>query len=79
MAQKIYKKMMHLNYKQYNQRLRDTSDRALQDLTVEDQCPTVADLLAIPIANYINMTTNSCEYSGPSEELLSSYIHPLFI
>jgi hypothetical protein len=39
---------------------------------------SVADLLASPLANYITLAANDCRYSGTAEELIASYVHPLF-
>ena len=49
MDQKMSKKRISLNDKKYNQRLWDTNDTVLQNVTVEDKCPTVADILASTI------------------------------
>ena len=52
---------------------------ALKTITVEDQCPEVADILAGEISKYINLHTNKCGYSGTVEELIFNYFHPLFL
>jgi hypothetical protein len=41
--------------------------------------PTVADLLASPLANYITLAANDCRYSGKAEELIVTCVHPLFL
>ena len=51
----------------------------LQRVTVEEQCPIVADLLESPIFKYITLAKNNCECSGTEEELIVNYIHPLFL
>ena len=78
-AQNMSKHQMHLNYKKYNQRLWDTGDTALQNLRAEEQCPTVAETLAIPIYEYINIIANDCGYSGTAEEIIVNYVHTLFL
>ena len=65
---------MHFNCKQYKQSLQDTGDMALQNVTVEERCPTVSDIIDIQISNYINIAANDCEYSGSEEELIVNYI-----
>ena len=52
---------------------------ALKTITVEDQCPEVADILAGEISKYINLHRNKCGYSGTVEELIVNYIHTLFL
>ena len=52
---------------------------ALKTITVEDQCPEVADILAGEISKYINLHTNKCGYSGTVEELIVNYVHTLFL
>jgi hypothetical protein len=52
---------------------------ALMSLTLDKTIPTVADLLASPLARYITLAENDCGYSGTAEELIVSYVHPLFL
>ena len=52
---------------------------ALQNVTVEEQCPTVAELLASPISKYITLAKNNCGYSGTAEYLIFNYVRPLFL
>ncbi len=52
---------------------------ALMSLTLDKTIPTEADLLASPIAQYITLAANDCGYSGTAEELIVSYVHPLFL
>ena len=56
----------------------DINNMALKNVTVEEQCPTVADILTITIANYINLAVNNCGYSSAVENLIVHYVHPLF-
>ena len=51
MAQKMSYKQHRLNYKQYRCSIRRSGDMALMSLTLDKTTPTVADLLAIPLAN----------------------------
>ncbi len=48
-------------------------------LTLNKTIPTVADLLASPLAKYITLAANGCGYSGTAEEMIVSNIHPLFL
>ena len=32
-----------------------------------------------PLAKYITLATNECGYGGTVEELIVSYVHPLFL
>ena len=48
-------------------------------LTMTDRTPTVADLMDSPLAKYITLAANDCGYGGTVEELIVSYVHPLFL
>ena len=50
MAQKMSKKRQRLNYKQYHCSIKRSGDMALMSLTLDETIPTVADLLASPLA-----------------------------
>jgi len=52
---------------------------ALMSLTLDKTIPTVADLLASPLAKYITLAANDCGYSGKDKELIVTYVHPLFL
>jgi hypothetical protein len=52
---------------------------ALMSLTLDKTIPTVADILASPLAKYITLAANDCGYSGKAEELIVPYVHPLFL
>ncbi len=52
---------------------------ALMSFTLDKTIPTVADLLVSPLKRYITLAANNCGYSGTAEELIVSYIHPLFL
>jgi hypothetical protein len=79
MVQKLSKKCQHLNYKQYRQSIRQSGDMALMPLTSDKTIPTVVDLLSSPLAKYITLVENDCGYSGTAEELIVTYVHPLFL
>ena len=79
MARKLSKKKMRLNYKQYKRGLQENSDRALQNMSLVDQCPTVAELMASPLARYITLAANDCGYSRTAEELIVDLVHPLLL
>ncbi len=44
---------------------------ALMSLTLDKTIPTVADLLASPLAKYITLAANDCGYSGKAKELIA--------
>ena len=60
MTQNMSKNPMRLNYKQYHQCLRNTGDMVLQNVTVEEKCPTV--FWESPIDRYIIIAVNNCGY-----------------
>jgi hypothetical protein len=48
-------------------------------LTLDETIPTVADLLASPLAKYITLAANDCGYSGKAKELIVIYVHLLLL
>ncbi len=48
-------------------------------LSMTDGNPTVAELMDSPLAKYITLAANDCGYSGMAEELIVTYVHPLFL
>jgi hypothetical protein len=79
MAHQMSKKWQRLIYKQYCMSFRRSGDMALMSLMLDKTIPTVADLLASPLAKYITLAANDHGYSGTAEELIDSYVHPLFL
>ena len=80
MAKKLSKKRMRLNYKKYRRHLRVEGDRTLQSSRpLDEQCPTITELMASPLAKYITLAANDCGYGGTAEELIVNYVHPLFL
>ena len=79
MAQKMSKNRMRLNYKYYNHSLRENGDMSLQTMMVEEQFPTVDDIMDSTFENYITLAANNCGYSGMAEELIVNYVHPMFL
>ncbi len=51
---------------------------ALMSLMLDKIIPTVDDLMASPLARYITLAAKDCGYSGTAEELIVSYVYPLF-
>ncbi len=78
-SKKLLKKRKRLNYKQYKQMLRDEGNTSLNKMRVEESCPTIAELLASPLAEFITLAANDCGYSGTAEALIVNYVHPLFL
>jgi len=52
---------------------------SLSMMTLTDGIPTVAGLMDSPLAKYITLAANDCGYGGTAEELIVSYVHPLFL
>jgi hypothetical protein len=71
--------MKRIKFKQYRRILRDNGYISLSMLTMTDGIPTVADLMDSPLAKYITLAANDCGYGGTAEELIVSYVHPLFL
>ncbi len=79
MAQKMSKEQQRLNYKQYRCSIKRSGDMALMSLTLDKTIPTVANLLASPLPKYITLAANDCGYSGKTEELIVTYVYPIFL
>ena len=75
----LSKKRKRLKYKEYRRNLRENGDMSLSMMTLTDGIPTVADLMDSPLAKYITLAANDCGYGGTAEELIVSYVHPLFL
>ncbi len=60
-------------------RLKENGDLLLSMLSITDGIPTVAELMDSPLAKYITLAMNDCRYSGKAEELIVTYVHPLFL
>ncbi len=71
--------MKQIKFKQYRHRLKENGDLLLSMLSMTDGIPTVARLMDSPLAKYITLAANDCGYSGTAEELIVTYIHPLFL
>ncbi len=59
--------------------LRNAGDNSLNKMRIEESCPTIAELLASPLAKFITIAVNDCSYSGTAEELIVNCVHPLFL
>ena len=78
-AQTMSKKKKRLKYKQYVRSLQSSGDRTLQLMSIEDSLPSISDLINSPLSKYITLAANDCGYDGTAEELIVSYVHPLFL
>ena len=75
----LSKKKKRLKFKQYRRVLKENGDLSLSMMSTTDGIPTVADLMDSPLADYITLAANECGYGGTAEELIVSYVHPLFL
>jgi len=75
----LLKKKKRIKLKQYPQNLQENCDMSLSMLTMTAGIPTVANLMDSPLAKYITLAANDCGYGGTAEELIVSYVHPLFL
>jgi hypothetical protein len=48
-------------------------------MPIEDSLPSISDLINSPLSKYITLAANDCGYDGTVEELIVSYVHPLFL
>ena len=72
-------KRKRLNYKQYRRQLNYEISITLKSMQLADIIPTIAELLDSPIYNFITLSENNCGYEGTTEDLIVSYVHPLFL
>ena len=79
MAQKFSNKRMHLNFKQYKRSICNNGDMLLHIMKFREKFPRIDDIMASPLANYINLAANDCGYSGTTDELIVSYVHLLVL
>jgi hypothetical protein len=47
-------------------------------MSIEDRVPSISNLINGPLSKYITLAANDCGYDGTAEELIVSYVHPLF-
>jgi hypothetical protein len=73
------RKKKRLKFKQYRRTLKENGNESLSMMTMTDGIPTVADLMDSPLAKYITLAANDCEYGGTAEELIVSNVLPLFL
>ena len=52
---------------------------SLAMLTMTYGIPTVADLIDSPLTKYITLAAKDCGYGGTAEDLIVSYVCPLFL
>jgi hypothetical protein len=48
-------------------------------MSIEDSLPSISHLINSPLSKYITLAANDCGYDGTAEELIVSYVHPLFL
>jgi hypothetical protein len=48
-------------------------------MSIEDSLPSISDLINSSLSKYITLAAKDCGYDGTAEELLVSYVHPLFL
>jgi hypothetical protein len=48
-------------------------------MLTEDSLPSISDLINSSLSKYITLAANDCGYDGTAEELIVSYVHPLFL
>jgi hypothetical protein len=69
-ATRLSKKRQRLNYKQFSASLKRSGDMTLTSLMIDNTLPAIAFLLASPLAKYITLASNGCDYSKSATELI---------
>ncbi len=59
--------------------MKENGDLLLLMLSMTDGIPTVAELMDSTLAKNITLAANDCGYSGTAEDLIVTYVHPLFL
>ena len=52
---------------------------SLHNISIREQCPTVADNIYSPLAKYIALAANDCGYNGTTEDPIVNYIYHFFL
>lgn len=52
---------------------------ALQSQHLEQEIPSIEDLLDSPLSKFITFAANDCGYSGTTKDLVVNWIHPFFL
>jgi hypothetical protein len=48
-------------------------------MSIEDSPPSISDLISSPLSKYVTLAVHDCGYDGTAEELIVSFVHPLFL
>ncbi len=56
----------------------EKGDRALNAMILEDELPSIEDVIQSPLAKFIHFAANACGYNGTARELMVNWVHPLF-
>jgi hypothetical protein len=78
-AQTMSKKKKIPKYKQYQQSLQFNGGWNLQLMFIEDSLLSISDLINSHLSKYITLAVNDRGYDETTEELIVSYVHPLFL
>ena len=64
----------HNNNRLNNRKLDEDEDDA-----VVEEIASVEELMASPLSRFIHLAANDCGYSGSVQELICTFVHPLFL
>ena len=48
-------------------------------MSLDHKIPTVSDLIETPLGVFITLAINDCDCEGTTKELISNWVHPLFL
>ncbi len=68
-----------MKYRQRKRYREEHGNHALNSMILENDFPTIEDILNLPLSKFIHFATNSCGYSGTVCELIVNWVHPLFL
>ena len=68
---RTYRKRMNYN--------REVGDQMLNRMELNEDMPTVDEILKSPLSRFITFAANDCGYGGNTRDLIVNWIHPLFL
>ena len=68
-----------LKFRQRRRLRQKEGDMMLGRMQLHDTLPTVEDIMASPLSRFITLAANDCGYRGSTLELVTTWVHPLFL
>ena len=78
-ARQLSKKRQRLKYKQWNHKIREGVNDALNKMSLEHKITNFSDLMEIPLARFITLAANYFGYEETTKKLVVKWVHPVFL